>query len=65
MTHGIFLKMLAAYMTHGDALTASVYNTLSYFNPVHNASMAICSYTPHWFKKGEWKILVWDDLEKK
>lgn len=63
VTHGIFLKMIAAYMTYGDNLTASQYNTLSYFNPVTNASMAICSYTHHWFKKDEWKILVWNDLD--
>ncbi len=62
VTHGIFLKMLAAYMNQGEELTASAYNTLSYFNPVNNASMAIVSYKPHWFKKDEWKILVWNDL---
>lgn len=62
VTHGIFLKMIASYMTYGDALTASQYNTLSYFNPIKNASMAICSYTGHWFTKDEWKILVWNDL---
>lgn len=62
VTHGIFLKMVVSYMTYGDKLTASQYNTLSYFNPINNASMCICSYTPHWFKKNEWKILVWNDL---
>ena len=62
VTHGIFLKMVIAYMTYGDTLTASQYNTLSYFNPIDNASMAICSLTPHWFKKDEWKLLVWNDL---
>ncbi len=62
VTHGIFLKMVAAYMTYGDALTASQYNTLSYFNPIENASMAICSYQSHWFTKDEWKIIVWNDL---
>jgi broad specificity phosphatase PhoE len=62
VTHMIFLKMIASYVTHGDNLTASQYNTLSYFNPVNNASMAIFSYTTHWFKKNEWKIIVWNDL---
>lgn len=62
VTHHIFLKMVASYMTHGDSLTASQYNSLSYYNPVNNASMAICSYTHHWFKKNEWKIIVWNDL---
>jgi len=62
VTHKIFLKMVISYMLHGDSLTASEYNSLSYFNPIDNAGMAICSYTHHWFKKDEWKILVWNDL---
>ncbi|MCX6751988.1 MAG: histidine phosphatase family protein [Candidatus Nomurabacteria bacterium] len=63
VTHGIFLKMIVSYMLYGDKLTAAEYNSLSYFNPINNASMAICSYTHHWFKKNEWKLLVWNDLE--
>ncbi len=63
VTHGIFLKMIVSYMLYGESLTASQYNNLSYFNPINNASMAICSYTHHWFKKNEWKLLVWNDLE--
>ena len=63
VTHGIFLKMVIAFMLHGDKLTASEYNNLSYFNPIDNAGMVICSYTTYWFKKSEWKLLVWNDLE--
>jgi probable phosphoglycerate mutase len=63
VTHGIFLKMVVSYMLYGDKLTASEYNKLSYFNPIDNAGMAICSYTSHWFKKSEWKIIVWNDLD--
>ena len=62
VTHGIFLKMVASYILYGDKLTASQYNNLSYFNPIDNAGMAICSYTHHWFRRNEWKILVWNDL---
>ncbi len=62
VTHGIFLKMVVSYMLYGDKLTASEYNNLSYFNPIDNTGMAICSYTHHWFKKNEWKIIVWNDL---
>ncbi len=62
VTHGIFLKMVVSYMTYGDSLTASQYNTLSYLNPVNNASMCICSYKHHWLKRNEWKVLVWNDL---
>jgi broad specificity phosphatase PhoE len=62
VTHKIFLKMVVSYMLHGDALTASQYNSLSYWNPIENAGMAICTCTSHWFKKDEWKLLVWNDL---
>ncbi|KKQ02576.1 MAG: hypothetical protein US12_C0029G0006 [Parcubacteria group bacterium GW2011_GWA2_36_24] len=63
VTHMNFLKMIVSYMIHKNTLTASQYNTLSYFNSLNNASITICSYTPHWFKKDEWKILVWNDLD--
>ena len=63
VTHANFLKMVISYMLYGDSLSASQYNTLSYFNPVNNAGMTICKYTSHWFKKDEWKLLVWNDLE--
>jgi len=63
VTHGIFLKMIISYMIYGEKLTASEYNTLSYFNKSNNASMCICSYKHHWLKKNEWKLLVWNDLE--
>jgi broad specificity phosphatase PhoE len=63
VTHKIFLRMVISYMLYGENLTASQYNNLSYFNPIDNAGMAICSYAHHWFKKDEWKILVWNDLE--
>lgn len=62
VTHGIFLKMVVAYMLYGDALTASAYNNLSYFNPIDNAGMAICSYTTHLLKRNEWKLITWNDL---
>jgi broad specificity phosphatase PhoE len=62
VTHSNFLKMIASYMTYGDKLTASIYNTLNYFNPINNAGMAICSYTYHIFKEDEWKVLIWNDL---
>ncbi len=62
VTHGIFLKMVVAYMIHGNKLTASMYNTLSYLNKMDNAGMTICQYIPHWFKKDEWKVITWNDL---
>ncbi len=65
VTHGIFLKMVISYILVGEKLTASKYNNLSYLNPINNAGMTICSYKSHWFKKDEWKLLVWNDLEAK
>jgi len=62
VTHKIFLRMVVSYMLYGGSLNASMYNSLSFFNPIDNASMAICSYTTHWFKKAEWKLIVWNDL---
>ncbi len=62
VTHGIFLKMVIAYMLHGDKLTATEYNKLSYSNTMDNAGMTICTYTTHWFKRNAWKLLVWNDL---
>ncbi len=62
VTHSRFLKLVVSYMIYGNKLTASQYNNLSYFNKINNAGMAICLYTHHWFKKDEWKLLVWNDL---
>ncbi len=63
VTHGIFLKMVASYMLYGEKLTASQYNELSYKNAANNASMAIASCTTHLFRKTEWKLITWNDLD--
>jgi broad specificity phosphatase PhoE len=62
VTHGIFLKMIVSYMLLRDSLTASEYNKLSYLNPLGNASLTICLYVPHWFRKDEWKLLMWNNI---
>lgn len=62
VTHGIFLKMVISYMLYGENLSASLYNTLSFFNPMNNAGMTICKYVTHWFGKPEWKVVTWNDL---
>ncbi len=62
VTHSIFLRMIMSYMIYGEELTASRYNSLGYSNPIGNASMNICSYITHWFKKNEWKVVMWNDL---
>lgn len=64
VTHGIFLKMVVAYIVEGEKLTADLYNKLSYLNTSNNASITICEYNSGFFvsksKKG-WKLVVWDD----
>lgn len=62
VTHGIFLKMVVAYMIYGEKLNASLYNTVSYVNKMDNAGMTICQFVPHWFKADEWKVITWNDL---
>jgi broad specificity phosphatase PhoE len=61
VTHGLFLRMVVAYMLHGKHLSASEYNALSFYNPIDNAGLTICLFVPHWFKKNEWKILSWNN----
>ncbi len=69
VTHGIFLKMLIAYMLYRDTLTAADYNKLSYFNPSNNAGITVCELKKGIFgtmfgaPKAEkrWKLIVWDD----
>ena len=63
VTHSSFLKIVVAFMIYGKKLTASEYNTLKYFNSIDNGGMAICSYNTYFFKKSEWKLLAWNDLE--
>ncbi len=69
VTHGIFLKMLIAYMQNHDQLTASIYNKLSFFNPANNAGITVCALRTGFMdgklfapKENEkWKLVVWDD----
>jgi broad specificity phosphatase PhoE len=60
VSHGFFIKMVVAYMLHGEKLTAYEYNKLAFFNPSDNAGLTICQFIPHWFSANEWKILVWN-----
>ncbi len=65
VTHGIFLRMVAAYILYGEKLTASDYNLLSFLNTYNNAAITICEYTSAgWFSsipKEPWKLIAWDD----
>lgn len=62
VTHGIFLKMVVSYMLLGEKLTASEYNKLSYLNPMDNAGVTMCVYVKRWFRKPQWKLLLWNDI---
>lgn len=68
VTHGIFLKMVIAYMLYRDTLTAARYNTLSYFNASNNAAITVCEYRDGFFAPRDhakrWKLLSWDDYTR-
>ncbi|MES2436538.1 MAG: histidine phosphatase family protein [Patescibacteria group bacterium] len=64
LTHGIFLRMLIAYMLYGDDLNASSYNVMSFQNGASNAGVTICQYERGWFgppKNQRWKLISWND----
>lgn len=62
VTHGIFLKLFTSYMVYGDRLKAHDYASISYKSEMDNAGVTICSYTTYWFKKPEWKLLLWNGV---
>lgn len=64
VTHGIYLKMLIAYITIGDKLTSQDYNKISFFYPSNNASVTVAEYVNGFLapkKEERWTLLVWDD----
>ncbi len=64
VTHGIFLKMVFATMLKRAHLDSNEYNKLSFFNPIDNAGLSVCTYTHKWWWFGyeEWKLLMWNNL---
>jgi broad specificity phosphatase PhoE len=50
VTHGIFLKMLIAYLLYRDRLHAADYVKLAFFNASDNAAITVCEFDP-------WSIL--------
>lgn len=61
VTHSIFVGMVVSYMLRGKKLTASEYNKLSYFNPISNAGLVICTCTTRFLRRPLWKLLMWND----
>ncbi|MEN9649851.1 MAG: hypothetical protein RL094_818 [Candidatus Parcubacteria bacterium] len=68
VTHGIFLKMVIAYMLYREKLNAGRYNTLSYMNSSNNAAITVCEYKDGFFSPKDpakrWKLLSWDDYAR-
>ncbi|MES3005760.1 MAG: histidine phosphatase family protein [Patescibacteria group bacterium] len=67
VTHGIFLRMVVAYIEFGEQLNSATYNTLSFFNASNNAAITICQYKRGIFgpsKDKRWEILAWDDYTR-
>jgi broad specificity phosphatase PhoE len=67
VTHGIFLRMVVAYIIHGESLDARQYNLISFNTSANNASITVCEYRKGWFgppKDKRWQVLAWDDYTR-
>lgn len=66
ITHGIFLKMVLAYITHGKELTPLTLATLTYLTKVDNAGITLVTYSPWktFLGKKAWDIVVFNDVSK-
>ena len=68
VTHGIFLRMVIAYIIYGDQLNSATYNTLGFLNTSNNTAVTVCEYKRGWFgppAHERWKLIAWDDYSKK
>lgn len=66
VTHGIYLKLLIAFLLYRDNLHASDYAKLSFFNAADNAGVTICEYDPWEFfspTRG-WKVVAYNEKPK-
>ncbi len=63
VTHGIFLKMLIAYLLYRDRLHAADYAKLSFFNASDNAGITVCEFHP-WKMLGAargWEVVAYNE----
>lgn len=62
VTHGIFLRMLLAYMAYGPRLHANEYIKTSFFNPADNANIMVCDYRPWrlFARSRGWEIVTYN-----
>ena len=63
VTHGIFLKMLIAYLLYRQRLTAAGYVKLSFFNSADNAGITVCEYHPWkmWNATRGWEVVSYNE----
>jgi len=64
VTHGIFLKMLIAYLLFRESLHASDYVKLSFFNSADNGAITICKFEP-WRMFGAtrgWSVVAYNEV---
>ncbi len=67
VTHGIFLRMVVAVTLYWDDLSASDYNSLSFYNASNNAAITVCRYRKGWFgptPDRRWELIAWDDYAR-
>lgn len=66
VTHGIYLKMVLAYITTGRALDVPTYINLAFLHKVDNAGITLVTHNPWRFLIGEknWQIVVFNDVSK-
>lgn len=66
VTHGIFLKMVLAYIHVGRTLDVPEYITLGFLNKVDNAGITLVTHNPWRFLIGKpnWQILAFNDVSR-
>ncbi|MDB5244406.1 MAG: hypothetical protein JWN18_276 [Parcubacteria group bacterium] len=63
VTHHVILKMLLAYMLHGERLHSADFVKLSFFNVSDNAAITVCEFHPwHLFSPTRgWKVISYNE----
>ncbi len=63
VTHHALLQMLLSYLLYRDALHASDYVKLAFFNPADNGGITICEYHPwkRFSKTHGWEIIAYNE----
>ncbi|MBP6975167.1 MAG: histidine phosphatase family protein [Candidatus Pacebacteria bacterium] len=59
VSHAIFLKALAAYLTHGDSLSEDLVRNFDVVLIIDNTGVSKCMFNK---ENGKWRIMSWNDL---